>query len=366
MLILRILIIIKIVLLSSLLFSFNNRCSAQIINSSYKIMFWNLENFFDPFNDPSTSDDEFTPKGQRRWGWNRFAKKRNDIAKVIISTGEAVSSDNNISEINYPVVIGLAEVENHFVLEQLVKATPLAMLDYKIIHRDSPDERGIDVALLYRRKYFKPVSINYYPVITSDTSFKTRLILYVKGVLEELDTLHVFVNHWPSKFGGELISGPKRQAAAKKLRIACDSIFQSNNKANIVIMGDFNDTPDSDLFKKVTGNGVDNSNLYNLAIGIRRLGEGTIKYRASWELIDMFFVSSNLLDRNEPVCCLDCAMRIFRPEFLFEEDKIYLGKKPFRCYIGPRYNGGISDHLPVILTIDKMWENPSKIGSFVP
>ncbi|MDD3033618.1 MAG: endonuclease [Bacteroidales bacterium] len=316
----------------------------------YKVVFWNLENYFDPFDDPATSDDEFTPTGEKRWSWKKFVKKRNDIAKVIISlAGE-----------NYPALIGFAEVENRFVIEQLVRSSPLAMLDYSVIHRDSPDERGIDVALLYKQSLFRPLKSAFYCVSNRDSSLKTRLILYAKGVLEDLDTIHVFVNHWPSKLGGESVSGPKRESAARTLRRVCDSILAVNSRANIIIMGDFNDTPESQLFRSTVINSPGNRPLVNLAALLDRKGVGTIKYKSEWELIDMFIISLNLLDEKEPLFCPDGAMRIYKPQFLLEEDRIYLGKKPFRCLTGPRYNGGISDHLPIVLSINKMWQNPVK------
>jgi endonuclease/exonuclease/phosphatase family metal-dependent hydrolase len=316
----------------------------------YKVVFWNLENYFDPFDDQATSDDEFTPTGEKRWSWKKFVKKRNDIAKVIISlAGE-----------NYPALIGFAEVENRFVIEQLVRSSPLAMLDYSVIHRDSPDERGIDVALLYKRSLFRPLKSAFYCVSNRDSSLKTRLILYAKGVLEDLDTVHVFVNHWPSKLGGESVSGPKRESAARTLRRVCDSILAVNPRSNIIIMGDFNDTPDSRLFTSNVISSPGSLPLVNLAAAINRKGVGTIKYKTEWELIDMFIVSLNLLDEKEPLFCPDGAMRIYKPQFLLEDDRIYLGKKPFRCLTGPRYNGGVSDHLPIILSINKMWQNPVK------
>jgi len=320
-------------------------------------MFWNLENYFDPFDDPATSDDEFSPMGDRRWSWKKFVKKRNDIAKVIISTGNIVrdGTTNSDSWVDYPALIAFAEVENRFVVEQLVRSTPLAMLDYCVIHKDSPDERGIDVALIYRKSLFKPLNVEFINVCMQGAGLKTRLIMYAKGVLEDLDTVHIFVNHWPSKFGGEVVSRPKREAAAQTLCNVCDSILTKNTKANIIIMGDFNDTPDSELFDNAGFAG-----LMNLAEAHSKRGEGTIKYLGVWEMIDMFMISANLLDIREPLFCSANSMKIYKPPFLMEKDKVYLGEKPFRCFLGPKYNGGISDHLPIILRIDKMWENPLK------
>lgn len=311
--------------------------------NGYVVMFWNIENYFDTFNDPATSDDEFTPFGDRFWSWKKFITKRNNIAKVIISIGKKQSS----AEINYPALIALAEVENRFVLEQLVRATPLSLINYGIIHRDSPDERGIDVALLYRKSVFRPLSIEFIYVHLPDTALKTRLILYAKGVLEDLDTIHIFVNHWPSKLGGEVVSRPNRAAAAASLKSMSDSIFRKNRNANILLTGDFNDTPDAPMFK-------DFKDFVNLSEPLFNKGEGTIKYRGKWELIDQFFISKNLLDQREPISCDKNAMEIYKPPFLLETDKEYLGVRPKRGYIGPRYNGGISDHLPIIFTIGKM------------
>jgi len=325
----------------------------------YVFMFWNLENYYDSFNDPVTSDDEFTPFGERHWSWKKFINKRNSIAKVIISVGERQGEGKGQivgkgqiegqreEEIIYPTIVALAEVENRFVLEQLARNTPLSLINYGIIHRDSPDNRGIDVALLYRKSAFRPLSVDFINVKLPDSTAKTRLILYTKGVLEDLDTLHVFINHWPSKFGGEEISRPNREAAAKSLLNKCDSIFKINRNANILLGGDFNDTPDSEIFK-------DFKDFVNLSSHLYRKREGTIKYMGQWELIDQFFVSKNLVNINEPIYCETTAMKIYRPFFLLEPDKEYLGDKPKRSYIGPRYNGGISDHLPILMTIGKM------------
>ncbi len=334
----------KIVILTFLYLTSSNVLGVEISsatinvegNDSVLIMFWNVENYFDPFDDPKTLDDEFTPFGERHWSFKKFKAKRDAIAKTIISVGES----------NLPVIVGVAEVENRFVMEQLINATPLAKAGYKIVHRDSPDGRGIDVALIYRKERFRVLNIEYHKVEFENSGETTRLILYVKGVLDLLDTLHLFVNHWPSKLGGEIKSLPKRRAAAKKLRMACDSILTKNVKANIILLGDFNDTPDSMIFK-------DFGDFTNISYEFYRRGEGSIKYGGKWELIDQIFISPNLMDLNEPVYCKSQGAYIYKPEFLLEKDKEYLGVKPKRIYKGPVYNGGISDHLPVILKIFK-------------
>lgn len=299
-------------------------------------MFWNVENFFDCFDDKNTADDEFTPGGERRWTWKKFIAKRNAIAKTIIAAGRE----------EMPVIIALAEVENRFVLEQLVRNTPLARSEYGIVHRDSPDARGIDVALLYSKKRFKIEKSDFFRVDFENRGETTRLILYVKGVIDILDTIHLFVNHWPSKLGGEIRSMPKRRAAAEKLRMACDSVFKTNSRANIIITGDFNDTPDSKLF------GIFND-FENLTMNIYKKGVGSIKYKGNWELIDQFFVSPNLTDTLEPIYFGKESATLFNPPFLLESDREFTGDKPKRIYRGPMYNGGVSDHLPLLVKLNK-------------
>ncbi len=324
------------------------------------VVFWNLENFFDTRFEPGKEDGTFTSMGERHWGWRRFAKKRDGIAKVLIDIGSRYGLSPG-----FPVLAGFAEVENRYVLNQLIYETPLAFGGYRIIHRDSPDRRGIDVALLYRKEYYKPLK-NLYIDITkyiakqvtggSETEidsinqdrYTTREILYSKGVLNDLDTIHVFVNHWPSKYGGEKASARFREAAADALSYACDSILRKNGKANLLIMGDFNDTPESDVVKGF----VERSGL---VMPFTKRGEGTIKYEGGWEQIDMFIVSKNLTDVREPISVSDDCFEIFDPEYLLERDRNYTGRRPKRTYLGPRYNGGLSDHLPVVLKIERNW-----------
>ena len=282
------------------------------------LFFWNLENFFDPFDDPATLDDEFTARGERHWTWKRFGHKANGIAKTILAASEYGAP---------PDICAFAEVENRFVLRRLRDSTPLEKLDYEIIHRDSPDPRGIDVALLYRKSRFKPLRVEALKV--SD-EFASRDILYVKGVLGA-DTVHIFVNHWPSKRGGAAVSGPKRAAAAARLSASCDSIRSASPWQRIIALGDFNDTPENISLP-----------LHNLAAPLAARGEGTIKYRGNREMIDQCFVSDSS----------GCTMHIFKPLFLVEPDPAFTGDKPRRTYVGPRHNGGLSDHLPIILKIE--------------
>ena len=307
------------------------------------VMFWNVENYFDTYDNPSTTDEEFTPTGDNRWGRARFEKKRDDIAKTILLAADQYGV--------LPALIGLAEIENAFVLQELLEETPLARTQYKYIHKDSPDSRGIDVALLYREELFTPLETKYIGF-----SFPTRDVLYTKGVVNGLDTLHIMVNHWPSKRGNETSSGRKREYVSLKVSHVVDSILLRNPAANIVLMGDFNDTPASSPLKNLE----QLTNLAKWADG----AEGSYKYRESWSMIDQFLVSENLIREESNIKGKNEAfmpqwiytyrnMEIFAPEALFAEDATYLGVKPKRTYSGPRYLGGISDHLPVVFKLYK-------------
>ena len=307
------------------------------------VMFWNVENYFDTYDNPSTTDEEFTPTGDNRWGRARFEKKRDDIAKTILLAADQYG--------DLPALIGLAEIENAFVLQELLEETPLARTQYKYIHKDSPDSRGIDVALLYREELFTPLETKYIGF-----SFPTRDVLYTKGVVNGLDTLHIMVNHWPSKRGNEESSGRKREYVSLKVSHVVDSILLRNPAANIVLMGDFNDTPASSPLKNLG----QLTNLAKWADG----AEGSYKYRESWSMIDQFLVSENLIKEKSSINGKNEAFRpqwiytyrnmeIFAPEALFAEDATYMGVKPKRTYSGPRYLGGISDHLPVVFKLYK-------------
>ena len=301
------------------------------------VMFWNVENFFDTYDNPSTNDEEFTPMGENRWSWKRFEKKRDDIAKTILLAADSYGE--------YPAIIGLCEVENRFVLEELAENTPLARVGYSILHKDSPDSRGIDVALLYRKEVFTPLKEEYIAC-----SFPTRDILYTKGVINGLDTVHILVNHWPSKRGGENSSSIKRMLVSHTVRHVTDSILATNSNANIILMGDFNDTYTTRPLENLEP-------LVNLS-GWATGGEGTYKYREEWNIIDQFLVSGNLLQREAAegeftrqwIYCKK-EMEIFAPDNLLCPDDTYMGVKLKRTFIGPRYAGGVSDHLPILLKL---------------
>ena len=313
-----------------------------------RVMFYNLENLFDPLNDSTTLDDDFTPEGRYHWSWSKLRDKARSIAKTIIAAGEGRA----------PALVGVCEVENRRALRLLVEQTPLQPVGYDIVHRDSPDPRGIDVALLYRAAAFRLLDAAWFRVCYDSGSCRTREILYAKGLLHELDTLHLVVAHWPSKMGGAARSEPRRMRAAATLRAITDSVFSTNPRANIIVMGDFNDTPESAPVVQGLQAASDTSCdacLHNLMRPLAARGEGSLKYRAEWELIDLFFVSGNLLNAAAPIYCLPEEVAIFRAPFLLEPDERYLGDKVRRTYEAGAYRGGASDHLPIVMRIRRNW-----------
>lgn len=306
-------------------------------------MFYNVENFFDCKNDSLTSDDEFTPAGDRRWTWNRFQEKADRMAKVILAAGRW----------NAPVIVGLSEIENLDVLEYLKERTALSKFSYKIVHKDSPDDRGIDVALLYRSELFQPFSYQGIAVIDSlDLSFRTRDILQVSGVINRCDTLHVFVNHWPSRYGGIMETKRYRNLAAETLKVAIKRIESRFKNAKIICLGDFNDNPQNESLSEVlnskrTDNPEISGELINLSEEWLTRKIQTIKNQYSWDVFDQIIVSDYAM--TDTTCFKYLKSEIFAPEFLLEPDSKFGGVKPRRTYVGFKFQDGFSDHLPVLL-----------------
>ena len=336
------LIMRKLIVLSVWLFvvGLSSGAFAQGNEMPITIMFWNVENLFDPFDDSLTADEEFTPEGPRHWTWTKFKHKLNNIYKVIAMAGEW----------NPPDIIGLCEVENRWVLEQLVRNTPLLKYEYRIIHYDSPDQRGIDVAMLYVPGSFRPIHTAPQKVMgLKPEDEPARDILYVKGLIHESDTVHLFINHWPSRYRGEMITEPERVKAAGILRKSADSLLTHDPDSRIIIFGDFNDEPEDISISEIlsaryTGEDVETDALYNLTVFPSRSCPGTQKYQGKWSFFDQFIVAGNIL-LNYDSCCV----KVLDFEFLLEEDKVYTGRKPFRTYNGYHYQRGFSDHLPVCL-----------------
>ncbi len=318
-------------------------------DDSYKIMFYNVENLFDTYNDSLTNDDEFLPEGDRFWNNHKYYAKINNIYKVITAVGKW----------SPPAIIGLCEIENRKVLNDIINNTPLVKHEYKIIHKESPDRRGIDVGILYREKLFTPLKKEFIEINFPDNSnSKTRDILYVKGIAKNIDTLHVFINHWPSRWGGQLESENKRLFVASVLKSKVDSILNINKNSNIILTGDFNDYPENKSLKAILNaqikyDSIIHENMYNLSYYLSKTKKiGTHKYQGAWGILDQFIVSGNLIDKDNKIFTSLNDIYIFNANFLLEPDESYFGNMPKRTFIGYKYNGGFSDHLPTYLILD--------------
>ena len=318
-------------------------------------MFWNVENFFDWRNDSTTvSDLEFSAAGERHWTWKRFQAKANAFAKALFWV-EAETG-------RLPDLVGLEEVENAFVLRQVLQKTALRKLDYKYVHYDSPDRRGIDVALLYSSSRLELLDSKPCHLYAADTVMATRDVLLCV-FQKDSAKIAVLVNHHPSKYGGASESEPRRRIAVARLRFLADSLAALGID-RIIAGGDFNDTPDNPVF------GLLEPALAPMHMDLFRRGLGTIKYDGKWDLIDQIYVSPALLDAPMPAPASDSSsgvtgrqedkvggpwararMRILRIPFLLTRDTVHSGEKPLRTYTGPRHTGGVSDHLPVLLEV---------------
>jgi predicted extracellular nuclease len=311
-------------------------------------MFYNVENLFDTVDNPEKNDDDFLPGGFMNWTpWKYWEKQRN-ITRVITAVGGMQS----------PALVGLAEVENDSVLYDLTRRSPLRAQQYKFIITDSPDRRGINVALLYQRHQFKLLEHNEYEIIFRNRNTRpTRNILHAVGEVINGDTLDVFVCHFPSRWGGQRETEPLRIEAAALLRQKVDSLFVVRQSANIIIMGDFNDYPNDRSMAQTLGAGRINNRpdsyvLYNMFLHrMREKNFGTYKFQGQWGVIDHFIVSGNLLKNNHSIQVKDREAHIFKADFLFEPDEAHGGRKPFRTNLGPRYIGGFSDHLPIYIDL---------------
>ncbi|MBN1599012.1 MAG: endonuclease [Bacteroidales bacterium] len=345
---------IKYILSSFLVFTFiltGNRCYSQTVTESrgdIRVMFYNVENLFDVYDDTIKNDNEFLPDGEKKWTYSHFRQKTLNIYKTIAAVGE----------VSPPEIVCFAEIENRYVLNELIYKTPLEKYRYKIVHFDSPDLRGIDVGLIYRKEKIQFIDSRNIEV---DLPFKysrpTRDILYFKCLVDRSDTLHLFVNHWPSRMGGKAKSASKRNYAATVLRNSVDSILEFNSCAKILIMGDFNDEPWDESIQKHLGalntfNEPSCADLYNLSSTGSNDVSGTYRYMAEWNFLDQCIVSGSLLNETGSLHTNADKFHIADFDFLLQDDNKFGGKKPFRTYIGPLYHGGFSDHLPVFVDLD--------------
>ena len=283
-----------------------------------RIVSYNVENLFDTKHDTLKNDSSFLPEGMHHWTYRRYQTKIDRIAQVLVNIGGWESVP----------LVGLCEVENARCLRNL--CYKLRRFHYKYVHYDSPDERGVDVALLYDSTRLS--ILNSRALSLSLDGDATRDILYMSALYEQRDTVHVMVCHLPSQLGGASNTDWKRQRAKSLIQSQIDSIFLFQPSANIVVMGDMNTSAQDDL----TG-------MVNLMIPIQKMGKGTHKYQGIWTCLDQFYVSHSIFPQSTAM--------IFSPQWLLEEDTKYLDYKPHRTYIGFRYNDGYSDHLPIVLHI---------------
>ncbi|MBL7968003.1 MAG: endonuclease [Prolixibacteraceae bacterium] len=310
------------------------------LNPELSFLFYNVENLFDCDDDSLTSDDEFTPGGTRGWTKSRLYDKLDRLSKVILAAGKW----------NPPVVVGLCEIENEKVLQMLANNPSLKKYNYKIIHKESPDERGIDVAMLYRADLFRPFDYQNIAVFDStDRSFKTREILQVSGVLNGCDTLHFFVNHWPSRYGGIMETAKYRTLAAKELKTAIRHSEKKYSQPKIVCMGDFNDQPFDESLMVILDESEGNGKLVNLSSEWQKNEIKTLKNEYSWEIFDQWIVSDSFLKSNSCFRFLNAEIVTF--PFLLENDNKFGGVKPKRTYVGFKYQEGFSDHLPILIRL---------------
>ena len=314
-------------------------------NTEARFVFYNTENLFDIYKDSVKRDEDFTPDGAKHWDKWKYSEKQENLSKVIISIGGW----------DLPELVAFCEIENKKVLYDLTNYTSLKNKGYEIIHFESPDRRGIDVGFIYLKDKIEvleaePITINF----PWDSNYKTRDILHAKLLLFKTDALHFFVCHWPSKWGGHLETDKSRFLVGSVLKKEIDKTYNENPGAKILVMGDMNDTPFDESLTEGLGAKTDTVNckrnsLVNLSAAFVNDKTGTHKYQDNWSVIDHVIVNYDLLNPNNSMHVKDRRAYVFKEDYLIEKDPKFFGEKPFRTYVGMRYNGGYSDHLPVFV-----------------
>ncbi|MBI1184427.1 hypothetical protein GC194_09155 [bacterium] len=311
----------------------------------YNIGFYNVENLFDTINDPGIDDEEFLPQAEKKYNSTRYNEKLAHLAQVIATFN--------------PAVLGLCEVENEAVLNDLAaELLKVHNIQFAVAHHNSPDKRGIDVAFLYQAQMVQVYQLKWFAVaMEGESDFATRdimrLTFCLKNTNENTDSLYLFANHWPSRSGGQEASEPRRIAAAKVLKHQVDKLQGRNSKAKIIIMGDFNDEPfNTSMVNYLKADTVltAQSALFNLSYALVKKGQGSYNYRGQWNVLDQIIVSCNLLEPNNRVQIQPAEAQVVKHDFMLYETRS--GEKvPSRSYGGPNYYGGYSDHLPVFATL---------------
>ncbi len=305
--------------------------------NTFRAVFYNLENLFDTIDNAHVQDEEFLPNAEKQWDSRKYRIKVSNMAKAIRSVGGWQA----------PELIGLVELENRIVLLDLTAHAALRSGNYEIVHYDSDDPRGIDAALLYNTELFSVLYSR--PIKMRLENVNTRDILYVKLLVAQKDTLHVFVNHWPSRRGGKEQSEAKRVKAANILRGVVDSILANNPLANILAMGDFNDAPlDKSMLILAGEEGI--RSLANLMASLPNT-QGSHKYNGMWDYLDQLLVSRSIVGQTSGLGLKHQKAYVFNADFLIETDDRYGDFVPFRTWKGPVFIAGFSDHLPVFVDI---------------
>jgi len=308
----------------------------------YTIAFYNLENLFDLDDDAFTNDNDFLKTSVKKWTHKRFQNKLRKLGYAISNIGKTETE-------KHPAIIGVCEVENTSALNHLMTSKHLANIPYDFVHYDSPDERGIDVALIYDTTVFKVRTSETFSIHLVDERGEpdyTRDILLVSGLLNG-ESMHFIVNHWSSRREGQKESENKRLASSQKVGEVINTLRQHDAHAKIIVMGDFNDDPSNTSIKNL----VENYNLFNPMATLRSYSRGTSKYNKQWNLFDQILFTTNFFEVEENTLQYGEA-NIFDEDFL----KSFTGKfkgTPFRTYVGKRYKGGYSDHFPVYMTLKK-------------
>jgi len=344
----RLVVVFLIIFLSIGLFSIENTIAQE--KKQYKIgciAFYNQENLFDTIAGPN--DTEFTPEGKNKWNTEKYSRKLDHMSDVISQIGSEMFPGG-------PALIGISEIENRAVVEDLVNTPKLKASKYDFVHYESPDRRGVDVALLYRKDFFKVISSRSVRLIRKeDTTWRTRDQLVVSGIFDD-ELIHVIVNHWPSRSGGEKRSQPFREAAAALTKSIADSIFKTDSNSKIFIMGDLNDDPvNASVCDVLNAKGkiedVKKEGLFDPMWKMYKEGIGSLAYQDSWSLFDQIIISEPLLGSDKSTFKFYKA-KVFNAPFLLQKTGQYTGY-PLRTYVGNAWQGGYSDHLPVYVFIIK-------------
>lgn len=341
-----------LLLLSVVLFAATTVVAQQ---KPYAVAFYNLENLFDIYDDPETHDEEFTPEGVKQWNEVKYQKKLSNLERVLF--------DISAIQREYPIVIGVSEIENRSVLEDLVMQPKLRGANYRICHFDSPDARGVDCAFLYRADVFKLEGADNIKLVVEELpDFRTRDLVVMWGTIDD-EPFYFLVSHWPSRLGGKEASAFKREACAKQIREIKDSVLRENPATKVIVMGDFNDdATDSSIVETMGAKGkikdLETGDFFNPFNQMLRAGLGTLAYQDAWNLFDNICVTENLVNASNGEYHLVKGEgmkywgNIFSRPYMIQQEGQYKGY-PLRTFVTNNFQNGFSDHFPVYIYISK-------------